>query len=109
MLAQYAQTYKQEGLHMPQLSDQNYLLQQQYKDASNLNARVRLHARFSTNPYHWFLWIFDQFKIPGQARVLELGCGPADLWRMNLERIPPGWDITLSDFSSGMVDQARHW
>lgn len=92
---------------MPQITDQNYLLQQQYKDASNLNARVRLHAQFSTNPYSWFLWLFDQFEISAQARVLELGCGPADLWRRNAQRIPPGWEITLSDFSAGMVEQAR--
>lgn len=92
---------------MPQLSDPNYLLQKQYKDASNLNARVQLHARFSTNPYGWFLWIFDQFEISTQARVLEVGCGQGDLWRSNLQRISPGWEMILSDFSAGMVEQAR--
>jgi SAM-dependent methyltransferase len=29
------------------------------------------------------------------------------LWAENAERIPPGWDIILSDFSSGMLDEAR--
>ena len=39
--------------------------------------------------------------------MLELGCGPADLWRKNLHRIPDGWDITLSDFSPGMLERAQ--
>jgi SAM-dependent methyltransferase len=36
-----------------------------------------------------------------------LGCGPGTLWLQNVHRIPEGWDITLSDFSSGMVQDAR--
>jgi hypothetical protein len=35
-------------------------LVEQYKTASNLNARIRLHQRFSTNPYGWHRWVFDQ-------------------------------------------------
>ena len=92
---------------MQNLNDSTYLLEKQYRDASNLNARIALHRRFSTNDYDWFLWIFDHFHIPAAARVLELGCGPADLWRKNLHRIPDGWDITLSDFSPGMLDKAQ--
>ena len=92
---------------MPNLNDSTYLLEKQYRDASNLNARIALHRRFSTNTYDWFHWVFDHFDIPPVARVLELGCGPADLWRKNLHRIPEGWDITLSDFSPGMVEKAQ--
>ena len=92
---------------MPNRNDSPYLLEKQYSDASNLNARIALHRRFSTNEYDWFLWIFDHFHIPPAARALELGCGPADLWRKNLHRIPGGWDITLSDFSPGMLKKAQ--
>ena len=88
------------------INDQDYLRDDQYKDASNLNARIRLHIEFSTNKYGWFRWIFDQYEKPSQARVLELGCGPGDLWLENIERIPEGWEISLSDFSPGMLDQA---
>jgi SAM-dependent methyltransferase len=38
---------------------------------------------------------------------LELGCGTGILWLENLERIPPGLDITLSDLSEGMLQQAE--
>jgi ubiquinone/menaquinone biosynthesis C-methylase UbiE len=92
---------------MPHISDQTYLLNDQYKDATNLDARVRLHRLFSTNKYGWHRWCFDHYLLPAQARVLEIGCGPAHLWTTNLDRVPPGWHITLSDFSSGMLEQAQ--
>jgi SAM-dependent methyltransferase len=88
------------------LSDRQYV-SRQYRNAENLNARIALHLRFSTNPYGWLHWVFDQFHLPPRCRILELGCGPGDLWGENLGRIPAGWEITLSDSSTGMVDQAR--
>ena len=86
-------------------TDQRYLLNEQYKDASNLNARIALHERFSTNPYDWHCWVFEQFHIPPQAKVMELGCGPGKLWLNNAERIPEGWQVTLTDFSPGMLQE----
>jgi len=92
---------------MTRYSDSNYLLSQQYRDSSNLDARVALHERFDTNPQKWQPWVFDQLDLPAAARVLELGAGPGWLWRHNTERIPAGWEVTLSDFSPGMVQTAR--
>ncbi len=92
---------------MSGIADQEYLLNKQYRNSSNLQARIDLHARFSTNTYGWFRWIFDHLQLPSQAHVLELGCGPGLLWRENLGRSPAGWDITLSDFSPGMLQQAH--
>jgi ubiquinone/menaquinone biosynthesis C-methylase UbiE len=87
--------------------DATYLLNQQYRDGANLNARAQLHARFSTNRLGWLRWAFDRLTLPPGARVLELGCGPGWLWRENRERIPPGWALTVSDFSPGMLEEAR--
>ena len=88
-------------------TDQQYLKTDQYKDSSNLDARVAIHQRFSTNPYGWFRWIFDTLlKLPSSARILELGCGHGLLWKENVDRIPSGWMITLSDLSPGMLDAA---
>jgi ubiquinone/menaquinone biosynthesis C-methylase UbiE len=92
---------------MPKLQDPIYLLKEQYDDASKLNARLRLHIQFSTNPYDWFLWVFDQFDLPCRSRLLELGCGPGDLWLENIHRIPDEWEVTVSDFSAGMLQQAQ--
>ena len=92
---------------MSQRLDQNYLLTKQYHNAANLNDRIQLHTRFSTNTYGWHPWIFDQFKIAPRSRVLELGCGPGWFWSKNIERIPAEWDVTLSDFSPGMLAETR--
>jgi ubiquinone/menaquinone biosynthesis C-methylase UbiE len=92
---------------MSKFTDQHYLKTEQYKDTSNLDARVLIHERFSTNPYGWFQWVFDRLlKYPENAKILELGCGHGLLWKENVNRIPAGWDITLSDFSPGMLDAA---
>lgn len=92
---------------MSKFTDQQYLKTDQYKDSSNLDARVEIHRRFSTNSYGWMNWVFDHIlALPVNAKILELGCGPAYLWKENVSRIPSAWDITLSDLSSGMLDSA---
>jgi ubiquinone/menaquinone biosynthesis C-methylase UbiE len=88
-------------------ADANYLVNQQYRDGANLNARAQLHARFSTNRQGWLRWSFERLALPTNARVLELGCGPGWAWRENAERIPSGWALTLTDLSPGMLDEAR--
>jgi ubiquinone/menaquinone biosynthesis C-methylase UbiE len=89
--------------------DKHYLATQQYRDASNLNARGALHARYGTNPYPWFRWVFDQVisVAPPAARILEVGAGPAGFWRENLDRLPADWRISLTDLSEGMVAEER--
>lgn len=89
------------------MEDQAYLLQRQYANASNLEARIAIHARFSTNTYGWFRWVFDHLDLPAQARILEVGCGTGLLWRENQGCVPDDWDVTLSDLSPGMLRQAR--
>jgi len=92
---------------MSKFTDQQYLKNTQYKDSSNLQARLDIHKKFSVNPQGLFNWIFDELlKSPSNAKILELGCGPAHLWKECAERIPVSWDVTLSDFSSGMLDTA---
>jgi SAM-dependent methyltransferase len=92
---------------MSKFTDQQYLKTDQYKDSSNLDARVAIHQRFSTNPYGWMDWVFDHLlDLPADAKILELGCGPGYLWKENTSRIPSMWDITLSDLSAGMLDSA---
>jgi ubiquinone/menaquinone biosynthesis C-methylase UbiE len=83
------------------------LVQQQYATSANLQSRIDVHRRFSTNPYPWPRWMFDQIELPGAASILELGGGTGVLWRENLDRLPAGWRITLTDMSAGMLDQAR--
>ena len=78
----------------------------QYRTDANLRARASLHERFGRGQ-PWHPWVFD--KLPQRPRldVLELGCGPAQFWHANKERIPPGWNLTLTDASPGMLTAAQ--
>jgi len=92
---------------MSKFTDQQYLTTDQYKDSGNLDARIEIHRRFSTNSYGWFNWVFDTLnQLPKEANVLELGTGSAALWVDIAQKIPAAWAITLSDLSDGMLDAA---
>src|SRR5437764_2121129 len=95
------------SITLSRISDPMYLLTRQYQNASNLEARIALHARFSTNTYGWYTWLFEHLHLPPQSCVLELGCGTGRFWRASMDRIPEGWDVTLSDFSPGMLREAQ--
>jgi ubiquinone/menaquinone biosynthesis C-methylase UbiE len=84
------------------------LLKNQYKDSSNLDSRIRIHDMFSTNKKDWHLWLFEQYSIPENSSILELGCGNGVFWAKNKHRIPSDWNIILSDFSSGMLQDAQN-
>src|SRR5260221_151614 len=88
---------------------QDYLRDEQYRDADNFSARVELHRRFSTNRGSWQRWVFDHLlaALGPEAQVLEVGCGPALLWRANLDRLPAGWHVMVTDFSPGMFETVR--
>jgi ubiquinone/menaquinone biosynthesis C-methylase UbiE len=93
---------------MRHIDNQKYLRDEQYKDASNFSARVALHVNYGIRARSWQLWVFDHIvDLPEDAKILELGCGPGRLWSENVDRIPAGWKITLSDFSAGMLEEAR--
>ncbi|MGH3147568.1 MAG: class I SAM-dependent methyltransferase [Rubrobacter sp.] len=87
-------------------SDPNFVANQ-YRDASNLQARIALHRRFSVDAQSLQRWEFDQLGLSSDASVLGLGCGPGYLWAENLDRIPEGWTITLTDASPGMLREAE--
>jgi ubiquinone/menaquinone biosynthesis C-methylase UbiE len=79
----------------------------QYGTSEKFEARIYLNAKFATNTYPWPAWIFDQIEKKEHGKVLELGCGTGVLWKWNQEKIPATWEITLSDYSPGMVAAAQ--
>jgi len=84
-----------------------HLKEQQYAGATNLDARAQLHEQFSQNRRGFHAWIFDNLLQRAGTRLLELGCGPGYLWRDNLRRVPSDWEVTLTDFSPGMLAEIR--
>ncbi len=89
------------------ISNPEFLKTDQYKSSHNLNARLALHARFSTNNYGWQQWVFDHLNLQENEKVVEAGCGSGSLWIDHCQRLPAGIAITLSDLSTGMLHTAR--
>jgi SAM-dependent methyltransferase len=83
-------------------------LKTQYKNSSNLDARIALHRDFSTGSTQWYDLLHAQYlAIDPKSHILELGCGSGAFWTANQHQIPSGWDVTLTDFSEGMLADAR--
>jgi SAM-dependent methyltransferase len=86
--------------------DTEYLREHQYKDPTNLHARVALHAKHTVAEQSWFDWIAAQLDWPQRDNVLEVGCGSGLLWA-NIASLLPELQLTLTDISEGMLDAAR--
>lgn len=78
-------------------------VKKQYADDKNLSSRIKLHARYSTNPYAFPDWLFDQYTFTEGCNILELGCGTGKIWESRLDDLPAGSTVILSDFSEGML------
>ena len=88
------------------MSEQEFV-REQYATDANLCARIELHERFSTSTLSYPRWVFDGYDFAAAADVLEVGCGNGLMWRENLDRLPDGWRLTLTDLSPGMVHTVR--
>jgi SAM-dependent methyltransferase len=87
-------------------TDADYLRGSQYRDATNLNARIALHARFAQADEPWYPWLAARVDWPQDGDVLEVGCGPGLLWT-SIAPLLPHLRLTLTDLSEGMLDTAR--
>lgn len=82
-------------------------IEKQYKTAENLNTRISIHDKYSTNKEPFADWIVSHYDIAPGAQVLELGCGTGSMWRNNLHLLTGGVRLTLTDFSEGMLETAK--
>lgn len=94
-------------LSLVQLSNEETNIIEQYKNAKNLNDRISLHEKYSTNKQGWFNWLFNQIDFSKVNRLLELGCGNGKLWQENRIDLR-NREIFLSDVSEGMVEEVRN-
>lgn len=94
-------------LSLVQLSNEETNIIEQYKNAKNLNDRISLHEKYSTNAQGWFNWLFEKIDFSKVNRLLELGCGNGKLWQENKIDLR-NREIFLSDISEGMVEEVRN-
>lgn len=81
-------------------------LAEQYKNANNLNVRIELHEKYSTNPIKWFDWLYENIDFSKINTLLEVGCGNGQLW-MNKRKDIRNREIFLTDISDGMLEDAK--
>jgi SAM-dependent methyltransferase len=86
-------------------SDPEYLRSAQYKDPSNLDARIALHIKHAKRDEPWYPWLASRVDWPQGGDVLEIGCGSGLLWS-NIAPLLPPLRLTLTDLSEGMVRAA---
>lgn len=79
----------------------------QYQTPGNLNTRISIHEKYSTNRQPFGDWILSHYRIKPNDRILELGCGTAAMWKNNLSLLDGGSHLTLTDFSSAMLETAK--
>ena len=92
---------------MGEILTKEYLKKLQYGTTKNLEARIKIHQLFSTNAESLHTWAGKLMPIEGPVKVLEVGCGTGIFWKENLQRLPRGSELTLTDFSEAMVEKAR--
>ena len=88
---------------MQTIMNQKESIQRQYSDDKNLSARIKLHAKHSTNKQGFVPWLFTQYRFSANDSILELGCGNGGQWEGRIGKLPGNCCLTLSDYSEGMV------
>lgn len=99
--------FKIGGTFMSNINNSS-IVKKQYENASNLNTRISIHDKYSTNKMGFGNWIFSNYRIEDGMSVLELGCGTGDMWINKEHEIKLCSKLVLSDFSEGMVDVAKN-
>lgn len=82
-------------------------VKQQYATAEKLNTRISLHSKYSANKQGFGNWIVSHYQFEHGMWVLELGCGTGSVWKEQGKMIRRCGRFILSDFSEGMLNQAK--
>lgn len=82
-------------------------VKRQYAAAGNLNTRISIHDKYSTNKTGFGNWIISNYRMGKGAQVLELGCGTGYMWKNRNSLIGGCSKLILSDFSEEMLSEAK--
>ncbi|MGY5776973.1 class I SAM-dependent methyltransferase [Rhizobium sp. LEGMi135b] len=80
--------------------------EKQYADSKKLAARAHLNSEYTLAEIGWFPWVAQQLPLKSEDRILDIGCGPGWFWAATVASLPQKLDVTLSDLSPGMVQEA---
>lgn len=83
-------------------------VQKQYQITDNLNTRISVHEKYSTNKTGFGNWLFSHYDFSSGSKILELGCGTGDLWKSKLHLLDKSTLLTLTDLSENMVHAAKN-
>ena len=78
----------------------------QYGDSRKLAARARLNSAYMIAEAAWFPWVAERLPFKSGDSVLDVGCGPGWFRDASAGEVPEKLDLTLSDLSPGMVQEA---
>jgi ubiquinone/menaquinone biosynthesis C-methylase UbiE len=81
-------------------------VQDMYIKKDTLSTRVNLHEKYSVNKYGWSNWVFDQYNLCENSKILEFGCGTGSSWIG--KQIPEKINIVLTDISPLMIDKTMN-
>jgi SAM-dependent methyltransferase len=112
---------RKEALPKPSWSEDPEVVARQYRSPGKFNARLAFHRLCSVNQQPWYPWVFSQIESVlaptiaqrrddpnlGPISILEVGSGPAELWRAVGAQMPSDWLVTVTDLSKGMVHAAE--
>lgn len=83
-------------------------VQKQYQMTNNLNTRISVHEKYSTNKTGFGNWLFSHYDFSPGNKILELGCGTGDLWKSKLHLLDRSTLLTLTDLSENMVHATKN-
>lgn len=93
-------------LHLLNLMSEEDVILEHYQTSEKLENRINIHA-YSTGEENWANWVYRQMDLRPNKKILELGCGNGLLWYENIDHLPEGIHLTLTDRSQGMVDETK--
>ena len=100
-----------KGIDTFKIGDRNitkeYLKEKQYKKSRWLEARIAIHKRFGTDKQSFHEWVWDHLDVKRPVSILDVGCGTAQFWNENYNKLPNGSTLLLTDFSEGMIEKAK--